>query len=144
MDNTVPWLRTSTSVGASATFDASDYNWVLHGVRENGAGAVTPAERAQNSDTEIELYPQFFTLKLGNGAGEHFNLDIHVFSARNPSLFTLIRWELTGINSSGNSVTAQGTGYRRVVEDNKSIRLLMDTGNIQSGTFILMGLKGSN
>ncbi|MFQ5756681.1 MAG: hypothetical protein ACE5H7_11410, partial [Acidiferrobacterales bacterium] len=78
-----------------------------------------------------------------SAAGEHYGGTIRIYGARDPALFSSVEHFGFAINGA---VTApiRGSGTMRTAQDNDAIRLVMESGNIRSGTFILMGLKSNN
>lgn len=127
-------VRTSTDGGSSYDSGASDYAYgclqkqVVSGISSNDDLAAD----------FIEL-----TVALGSAAGEDgVSGDLFVYG---PHLAkqTHIRFDGSGINTSGNLLYLDVRGVRLSSTDVDAIQFFMDSGNIESGTISMFGIRNS-
>jgi len=134
-DNTDVYIRFRTTGGAIRS-GATDYSWAVSG-RQGGTTFATH----DASDAQIIVNTDPTIGGIGNVGGEHFNFEATIYGARNASVFTSMRVNLQGYSDSGEMLVGQASGGVTTAESNDRIRILMSSGNITSGTFILYGFK---
>ena len=130
-DNIGLFLRLSNDGGSTFRSGASDYAW---------SEFVGTSNLTDSADSEIEIVATGHGTKIGNVSGENYGGYIKLFGARNSSVFTLVNWTGGYINGTAIGVN-RGNGHVTVAEENDAVRLLMESGNITSGTFTLLGLN---
>jgi hypothetical protein len=127
------WLRTSTDNGSSYDSGASDY---AYGIIYMVSPSSTPIGLADSTDAAIYLdpYSSISDSSYGgiSGAVEFCNPDV--------AQYWRCRMEFSG-SYDVSCVPAVGSGARLTAANVDAIRFLMSTGNIASGTFVLLGRK---
>ena len=78
---------------------------------------------------------------IGTGTGESSNFVQYIFNANNSSEYTFMTKEVAELNSTPELVGQQGGGVFTSTSTVNGINFFMDSGNIDSGTFKLYGLK---
>jgi hypothetical protein len=116
-------VQTSTDGGSSFTGSTDSYS------HDDTGGGPT-------SSTFMRVDNDFSANSLTGG-----NFTFTISSNGNVAKNTCLSW--AGISRDGTTGEAKsifGGGFRKAGEVNDAIRFIMDSGNIASGTFILMGL----
>ena len=116
----------------SGTEDSSaNYDYAMKNIRAD----TTFGNESVTNDNEINLDV------VGNGTGEAFNCVSYLFNFNNPSEYSFMTLE--GVNMNGTPVSKgrQGGGVLTVAQATDGVKLFMTSGNIDSGTFTLYGLK---
>lgn len=138
-DDVELWVRTSTDGGSSYDNGASDYAWGLSGVR---GGSLD--EEADGSDNHIRLtFGSTATQAVGSGSNEDGvsgRLYIH-----GPHLTkrTQVTYNVAYENANGDMCFVSGGGVRFSSADVDAVRFLFQSGNIESGTITMYGLKNA-
>lgn len=134
-DATTLYFRTSTDNGSTFDSGASDYAWNALLISETGA----PTGYDDIADGLIEIMgPAASSDEMGSGANETGSGVIYIY---NPSAvkYTFINFLGNYINEASQGIKFNGGGYRQSAADVDAVQLLMDSGNIASGTFVLYG-----
>lgn len=132
-------LRTSTNNGSSYDSGVSDYGWVAW--TQNDASASSgDADQSDSSITLVGIAAG--SEEMGSGANETASGYLIIF---NPSAaqYCHVLNQCTYIDESGAIATMTGAGIRRSAADVDAIQILMDSGNIASGDFVLYGVAAS-
>lgn len=138
-DATTLLFRTSSNGGSSYDAGASDYAWNIYQIDESG-GESGPVD---NADASITIMGEAGSSdEMGTASNEKGSGNIYIF---NPSdtKYTFIEWEGTYFNESTDLITVFGGGYRLDTTAVNAVQLLMDSGNIASGDFVLYGVVAS-
>lgn len=128
-------LHVRVGTGATPTYQsgASDYSWI--GMYQTGAAGASDA-----ADSEIDIS---LGLGVGSDTGEAFNGTITVYNPSSASGYCTITWEGTLTTSAGVLDTVRGTGQYLAATAVTSLRFLMSSGNIASGTISHRSYKAS-
>ena len=78
---------------------------------------------------------------IGTATGESSNFIMYVFNANNNSEYTFVTVEVAELNSTPELVGYQGGAVFTSASTVNGLQYFMDSGNIDSGTFTLYGLK---
>ena len=78
---------------------------------------------------------------IGTATGESSNFVQYIFNANNSSEYTFMTKEVAELNSTPELVGQQGGGVFTSTSTVNGLQYFMDSGNIDSGTFTLYGLK---
>ena len=138
-DATTLFLRTSTDNGVSFDSGASDYAWSMNIVKQTGS---EDGSRDQ-SDTGITIMGDAASSdEMGNGTNETGSGTIYIY---NPSAvkYTFINSEGFYFNEEAENICAYAGGYRKSAADVDAVQLIMDSGSITSGSFVLYGVKNT-
>ena len=136
-DNVHFWMRTSTDDGSSYDSGASDYQYRVVA----DIFATTAANANSTGAAAIQLTGLH---ELGSAAGEYgFHAEIRIIMPH-LATHTHVRWGGSYMDSDGrfNCITG-ASGVREAAADVDAIQFLMESGNIESGTFTLYGLRNS-
>ena len=138
-DATTLLFRTSTNNGVSYDSGVSDYAWSMNDLTETGFAGGT---RDQSDSSITILGVSGSSDEMGSGANETGSGTIYIY---NPSAakYTFINGEGFFFNEASENICAYVGGYRLSAADVDAIQLLMDVGNIASGTFVLYGVKNA-
>lgn len=127
------------SQAASFISGASDYSWVVTGDRISASATGGSA-----GDTSINLtLATGATSGLGNAAGEYGTWEVTIFNPSGSSLNKEMIFD-GSYNRATDGERIRMVGSGRVIKNNTAIdglRVLMDSGNITSGTFRLWGVR---
>lgn len=128
------YLRVTENGGVSPTWEngASDYKYSI--VEIGDTGTVTGTATASN--TQIQLNRS----DLGSDAGESWSGILNVFAPSSQN-FTHFTTELSYDVADGTHHTARGGARYNTAADILGLQFLMSSGNIESGTFTLYGIK---
>lgn len=122
----VEWtFRTSTDGGT--TFDVSGYSWSYQHMINTSSG------RDSQSSTYIQ-----FTENAGNAAGEVLQGKF-TFTPSDGTTFSYLQFQTTYMHSSGYAAASVGGGVREQSTAVDALRLLPNTGGIESGLVLLYG-----
>ena len=138
-DATTLLFRTSTDNGSTYDSGASDYAWNLFQANESGSESGA----ADQSDSSITIMGEAGSSdEMGTGTNEKGSGCIYIY---NPSAakYTFINWEGVFFNEAAQWIMNNGGGFRQSAADVDAIQLLMDSGNIASGTFVLYGVSNT-
>jgi uncharacterized cupin superfamily protein len=134
-DGTTLQLRTGT--GGGPTYDTSTYQYRFDGGTADGSAANSESE--STSAAAIIL-----GLATGNAAHEGVNATIWFNDPDSSAVLTQFGFKAFGVNASTQAWSAEGNGaHGTSAETITGIRLMMTSGNITSGEFVLYGLKKS-
>ena len=78
---------------------------------------------------------------VGTDTGEQTNHTIYLFNFNNSSEYSFYSNESVKLNASGSLEGYQGGGAHTVAESNDGVNFFFTSGDIESGTFKLYGLK---
>lgn len=130
-DNVSFYLRTSTDNGSSYDSGASDYVW-------NWRFAVMGSSAGDTGDAADSF------ISLGSSFGSDTNeAGSHEITLFNPSstAYTRINFDNVASDINGAQVMRYGSGVRLSAADVDAIQFIFSSGNIESGTFKLYGIK---
>lgn len=134
-NNTTPYLRVGTGAGPSWKSGASDYQWAQGVCEATGSGYNGTGT---NAAAQIAMSYAGIT-----GATTHsFNAVLYIYNATNTSTWKHINGNGSYIRNSSTLLTSfhiAGTYVSTTAIT--SLRLLMSSGNISTGTFKLYGIK---
>jgi hypothetical protein len=141
-------LRTSTDGGSTYASSADDYFWsnVYSYMQPIGSGASQNAVDEDTSATSILVAGIVIdaALRLSTDSG-YIGATGHVMFSRpstsTPFIAHVRSWWRSYHASYPYSTSADIFGSRAASADVDAIRFLMDSGNITSGTFVLLGRK---
>ena len=136
-DATTLDLRTSTDNGSSYDSGASDYNYFWAGGRSSTGASVF---ENNTGNTRMVLQDSSTAADLGNASNESTQGIITFDNPLGTTFLKLFSFENVNINSSGEAAGGKGTGVRNSAADIDAVQLLMSSGNIAVGRFILEGL----
>lgn len=129
------FMRFSTDGGSTFDAGASDYAWDY-----TATALGTGVSAGDNADNEIQV-AEALESTAGTGA---LNFIMWIHDPHTVGTRTNANWTAGySPNSAGNSTQISGTGARLTAQDTTDVRFLMDTGNIQTGKFILYGVAAT-
>ena len=131
-DNVAMWIRVSTDGGATFAAGASDYVY-----QRNIQNGTTAAPALSSPDTKIIILGG----NIGNGSGRYFNSIIKIFDPSNASINKNISVDFYAFRSDSVYSIGFVNGVYKFNTAINAIRILMNSGNIASGTFELWGYK---
>lgn len=138
-DATTLLLRTSTDNGSTFDSGASDYAWTNLVIYETG-GQNTSADTA---DTKVEIVgPSGTGDEMGSGTNETASGLIYLYNP-SASKYTFMNYRSMYFNETNDNCEGLGGSYRLSTTAVDAVQLLMDSGNISSGTFVLYGVKNA-
>jgi len=132
-DNAVLYMRTSSNGGSSYDSGASDYAYGAWQV--SGAGGTAIGDTA---DSEIHI-----TSLLGSDAGEDGTSATVRVIGPHLAKKTQMHWSGGQFRSDGIFYSTTGAGARLSSADVDAVRFFMSSGNIESGTITMYGLRNS-
>ena len=140
-DNVSAMVRTSTDGGVGFDAGASDYAWSI--VHQDDGGTL--AADTDAADGAMDLRGDAASSQIGSAAGEYgMSGTVWIFG---PGLAndTHFKWEVMYESSSASAVpnTTRGGGYRISAADVDAIQFLFSSGNVESGTLNLYGIKNA-
>lgn len=138
-DATTLILRTSTDGGSTYDSGASDYSWSLFQADESG----TESGAADTADSSITVLGEAGSSdEMGSASNELGAGTIYLF---NPSAtkYTFVFCQGTYFNEATQLITNYTGGYRISAADVDAFQLLMDSGNISIGDFVLYGVSNT-
>lgn len=138
------YLRTSTNNGSSYSSGASDYGWALGGSYGYNNAAVA-ANESLTEDSVIKLGPRFAASSVANDGG----ISACVYITRPASgskRFTCFSQSSAVYADEGTPALSYvyatiSSGFTYSTTAVNAIRFLFSTGNVSSGTFVLLGRK---
>jgi len=135
-DATTLLLRTSSNNGSSYDAGASDYAWSYNRISETGSESGD-RDTADSSITLIGVSGS--SDEMGSGTNERASGTLWIY---NPMAvkYTLINSECQYFNESAENIEAYCGGDRLSAGSVNAVQLLMDVGNITSGSFTLYGV----
>lgn len=133
-DGTILWLRTSSDNGVTYDDSSGDYTYNAYGADNSG----DLRSDGSTSATEIQILGRSADT-LGNAANETHSIQIWLFNPSSAS-FTKAIGIGTFIQTNGNCFYQVTSGQRKEAAAVNAIRLMMNSGNITSGTFTLYGV----
>jgi hypothetical protein len=132
-DDTYLMLRTSSNNGTSYDATVGDYSYAN---RTNSSGSTVVNVAALLNASEI-----YVARRIGNSTGENANGEITIKNPLNTTVYKLIKCTTDCIQYTGDYASFSGGGTRKSTSAVNAIRLLMNSGNIASGTFRMYGIK---
>jgi len=137
-DSTFLAMRTSTNNGSSYDSGASDYVWAMNYINQAGS------ENGENdtADSWIRIIGDNGINDMGTGTNEKGSGVIYLY---NPSAakYTFINSEAFFFNEDLENTNVYVGGFRASAADVDAVQLLMSSGNIASGSFVLYGVKNT-
>lgn len=130
-DNTILRMRTSSDGGSTYDSGVSDYSYVIQRSDDTATNDVL----RQSGTTAIDL-----ARDCGNDTGESVSGEITIRSPGS-AVHTLIRAKTENRNSAGNTQMHDVGARRNNAADVDGIQLLFSSGNIDSGSYVLEGLR---
>ncbi len=127
-------FRTSTDGGSTYDSGASDYRSASLGLTSLNAAA----NQNGNGDDAITL-----ALSVGSDTGEDGVSGELRMPGPHLAQTTRASWDLNLIGPTGVFVTLTGSGIRDSQADVDAVRFLFSSGNIETGTITMYGLKNS-
>ena len=135
-DDQIFVLRTSSDNGASFDSGASDYKYVNIALSATGSTGDT----VDNAASSIRLTATGAGWGFGTGSNEVGDGEITIFNPQGTN-HTKVLSDITYITSSGNHAMARSAGSRASTDPVDAVQLLFGSGDIETGTFKLYGLK---
>jgi len=137
-DSTYFAMRTSTDNGSSYDSGASDYVWAMNYINQAGS------ENGENdtADSWIRIIGDNATNDMGTGTNEKGSGVIYLYNP-SASKYTFINSEAFFLNQDTENTNVYVAGFRASAADVDAIQLLMSSGNIASGEFVLYGVKNT-
>lgn len=134
-NNTTPYLRVGTGAGPSWKSGAADYQWALDICEATG-----PGYNGTGSNAAAQIAMSYVGI---TGATTHsFNAVLYIYNVTNTSTWKHINGVGSYIRNSNTLLTAFNVaGAYAATTAITSLRLLMSSGNISTGTFKLYGIK---
>lgn len=134
-DATTLLLRTSTNNGSSYDSGASDYQWIMF--EGDDVGGATAYK--STGDTSITVCGKAGgTLEMGNATNEKGSGTIYIFNP-SASKWTFIISKINYLCETGKMAFGYISGIRMTTTAVDAFQVLMDSGNIASGDFVLYG-----
>lgn len=130
-DNVTIYLRTSTDGGTTFDNTTGDYNWAVVDYVGDGTNPSV-------FDTDNGSFAQL-SVEVGNASAEHVQGTFEIYDPADTGTYTVWDFEHVAINSFGNVRAGRATGGRVAAADVDALQFYFTTGNIASGTFILVG-----
>jgi hypothetical protein len=127
-DNVLNRVRILVSSSAD---DSANYDFAYKGLRSDTT--------FDNIGTANSTYWEFD--RSGNSAGENTNATLHLFNFNNASEYNYITNEFSGSSPFDLAYGATGGGVHTVTQASNGIQFFFSSGDINSGTFTLYGLK---
>ncbi|MEQ9642517.1 MAG: hypothetical protein RIM84_20990 [Alphaproteobacteria bacterium] len=131
-DNVILQMLTSTDNGSNYDSSAGDYDYTT--IRLTAGDALTESD--SNSAGVMVL-----ANIVGSDTGEGLNGELTLSNPLGTALYKRARWFCDVIDSGGDAMFQLGAGARMATADVDAIRFLFSSGNIESGTFLLFGLR---
>lgn len=123
LDNGSTW---ETSVG--------DYDYMVRGFSSSGGGYSQFTANTDNMRISG-------LNSLGNNTGENYNAMIFILNPNDTSKYAVFRSEVTYVNNAGVGTFLEAVGsYMGAVGAIDAVRLIMDSGNLTSGTVKVYGI----
>jgi hypothetical protein len=133
-DGKVLYLRTSTDGGS--TFDGGAYNYEYTGLETSTSGAINGF--GSTGATLIQV-----TQGIGSGTAESCNGEITLYNPSGATNYTQVKFATAYMDPSADSCGTIGTGLRKTAGAVDALRLFMNSGDIESGTFYFYGVRKS-
>ena len=137
-DNVIFRLRTSSDGGSSYDSGTNDYGFMYFNI--NNTSVITTSDGGENS---IEIFNNSTGDNFGSAAGEGGNLIIEACNPDSDNGPTAFRFYGAGENRSGQTLGFEGFGVRHATTDVNAVQFSFSSGNIESGTLRVYGLKVS-
>lgn len=130
------YIRTSTDNGSSYDAGASDYSFAISQI----GGANTNASTAVSI---MDLTNIGNGVEVGSAAGEDgVSMTLRVIGPH-LSKSTFITWHGMYVNSAGNETGIIGAGSRKSSADVDAVQFTFQSGNLESGTITMYGLRNA-
>lgn len=131
-------LTTSTNGGSSYDAGASDYVYAI-----TGYDSVTTSN-TNTSSTGTDRILILSSRQLGSAAGEEGVSGTVFICGPHLNKKTIVVFSLGYFGDNGSFVTATGAGARDDASDVDAVQLAFNTGDIESGTFTLYGIRNGS
>lgn len=129
-------MRTSTNNGSSYDSGGSDY---MRALMSTQSGATT-LQATENTSTADSIY--FLNNPIGAGDDCFVNGLVYLCKPSATSRFQAF-FEISFVLNTGTLGRVSGAGYRNSAADVDAIQFSMTSGNMDTGTFRLYGIKNS-
>jgi hypothetical protein len=129
-DNAKLILRTDSNNGASFDAGASDYGFSAQVIVDSVSGT-----QSDQAHTSIIISGQ-----AGNDTNEGVSGLVRIMFLGSATRFPAIKFDTTALNGSSETSFVVGGGHRRSAAAINAVQLLMDSGNITSGTIRIYGV----
>jgi len=140
-DATYIWLRTSTDGGSNYDSGGANYGNSMVGV--DGSGSI----HDQFSATQISLNGDSASdnARIGSASGEDGVSGFVMVHGPHLAKETNVTWQINFTNANGDASGGffTGAGARQSSADVDAFQVLFSSGNIESGTITVLGLKNS-
>lgn len=133
-DSVELWFRTSTNGGS--TYDSSGYGWAVV-AHQAGTGTFDDSDA---SDAAINLSG---VRTIGSAAGEDGYSGRVMVLGPHLAKKTIVEFNGGVFNTSGAFISFNGSGARLSSADVDACQFLFSSGNIESGTITMYGLKNA-
>jgi hypothetical protein len=133
-DGGLLYLRTSTDGGS--TFDGGADNYDYTGFETLTSGTLTGIGSTGAAQIQV-------TGGTGSGTAESCNGEITLYNPSGATNYTQVKFDTAYIDTSADSCGTIGTGQRTTAGDVDALRLFMNSGDIESGTFYFYGVRKS-
>lgn len=139
-DATTLIMRTSSNNGSSYDSTGGDYHYRVFISNETGAQSATVG--SANANIQVLGAPSGGSDEMGSGTNEKGSGTIYIF---NPSAakWTFIIYEGYYLNESSQNIMEEGVAIRTSTSAVNAFELVMDSGNIASGDFVLYGVSNT-
>lgn len=136
----------------SSVRPASDGVYLRYSVSDTGSGGSFSTLSANTASNLIEGTSTYngqssatsnITEATGNLTSEAVSGTIFIFDPASTAAYKNITYTTVGTNDSGSNVGRTGVAQYRTANALTGFRLVFNTGNIDSGTFTLYGLKSA-
>tara|TARA_R110002126_G_scaffold13516_1_gene58507 strand:+ start:1002 stop:1571 length:570 start_codon:yes stop_codon:yes gene_type:complete len=135
-DNTALFLRVRDYGATSTESGASDYAWAY----SSQLAATGAVDLSDASDSEIQL-----ALAVGSTTTESCTGHVRIMDfadqaiSGNVAKLTTVKFNTTVINATPGYVDYTGSGWRLAAERSDQVELLFASGDIESGTVVVVG-----
>jgi len=131
-------IRTSTNGGS--TYDSASYYSLVNGA--TGSGGNTYSQTAGAAQLPLSGGSAGADYKIGSAANEDgVTGSLLMTGNADTGHKTQMKWEIGYISANSQNTIQTGHGYRNASEDVDACQFLMTSGNIESGTIKMYGLK---
>ena len=141
-DNSYLEMRTSTDGGSSYDSSSGNYGWAISGM--DGAGGQ---DDQLANDVQIRLNGDKTDAnrRFGSAAGEDGVSGVITVHGPHLAKETFITWNIAHTNANGDGAPNHftGAGKRKSSADVDAFRIMFNTGNIESGTISVFGVKNA-
>lgn len=131
-------MLTSTTGGGPYDVGASDYGWAINVVGFDAAGAAGNQTDGDATDASMEM-----TDAIGSAGGEDGLSGFVTMYHPHLTKRTQVTWQFIYEESGGDVESCVGGGHRLATEDVDAIQFKFTSGNLESGTITMYGIRNS-